>query len=208
MRLFLFSDLHGDETAARRLAATALGANPTLTVSAGDLADDGQHFESVYSAFRHVGTPVLAVPGNHDGTLHYHASLARAGWEDLHGQVRELDGWVVAGHGFPVHDERYSSPDPWAQSEDPSLTALLARLDQVPRERIILVSHLPPWGTQASRDRRFNDWGSAQLRRWVEARQPAAVLCGHVHLREVVVERLGETLVVNAGPFGWVGTFP
>jgi Icc-related predicted phosphoesterase len=35
-------------------------------------------------------------------------------------------------------------------------------------------------------------------------RQPAACVCGHVHHREAVMERLGETTVVNAGPHGWV----
>ena len=64
-----------------------------------------------------------------------------------------------------------------------------------------------PWETLAARDRRFIDRGSVQLRRWVEAHQPAAVLCGHVHVKEAVVDRIGETLVVNAGPHGWVGSF-
>ena len=207
MRLFLFSDLHNDEATARRLAGEALGANVAAVVSAGDLATDGVHSPGVYAPFGRVGVPVLSVPGNHDGLLPYQAALDTAGWEDLHGRVRSLDGWVLAGHGLPELDGRFSGPDGDAQADDPELTALLAQLQPVPPNRLILVTHLPPWGTLAARDRRFIDRGSVQLRRWVEAHQPAAVLCGHVHLKEAVVDQVGDTLVVNAGPHGWVGSF-
>lgn len=146
---------------------------------------------------------VLAVPGNHDGLEAFPAALAEAGWRDLDGRIVELEGWVLTGHGHLLLDPRYSGPDAGAQQEDRALTALLSLLAPYPASRMVLVSHLPPWGTLSSRDRRFVDRGSAQLRRWIEARQPALVVCGHVHHAEPVVERIGETLVVNAGPHGW-----
>lgn len=201
MRLLLFSDLHGDHQAARRLAGEALAACPAAVIAAGDLADDGLHSPLVYAPFQRLDLPVLAVPGNHDGAA-YHETIRGAGWEDLHGRVITLDGWVLAGHGLQVHDDRYSGPDPAAQAEDPGLTTLLARLEGLDPRRLVLVTHLPPSGTLAARDRHFVDRGNAQLRRWVEAHQPAAVLCGHVHLGEVSEERVGETVVVSAGPYG------
>jgi len=93
------------------------------------------------------------------------------------------------------------------QADDPGLTALFSRLEAINPRRLILVTHVPPHRTLASLDRRFVERGNIQLRRWVEAHQPVAVLCGHVHLREVAVDHVGETLVVNAGPFGWTGAF-
>jgi len=204
VRLFCFSDVHRDEGAARHLAGSALAANPTALISAGDLGVDGIQAPGLYAAFRHVGAPVLAVPGNHDGLEAYPAALAEAGWRDLDGRIVELESWVLAGKGHLLLDPRYSGPDAGAQQEDPALTTLLSLLAPYPASRTVLVSHLPPWGTLCSRDRRFVDRGSGQLRRWIEARQPAAVICGHVHHPEPVVERIRETLVVNAGPHGWV----
>jgi len=204
LRLFAFSDLHNDLAAARRVAGQALGANATALISAGDLGVDGVQSPGLYTAFRYVGAPVLAVPGNHDGVEAYPVALAAAGWRDLDAQVADLEGWIVAGHGQLRLEPRFSGPDRDAQEDDPALTALLASLEPYPAARLVLVSHLPPWGTLSSRDRRFVDRGSAQLRRWTEVRQPAAVICGHVHHAEPVLERLGETLVVNAGPHGWV----
>jgi len=207
MRIFLFSDLHAEVTAAKRAAAFAQLARPSVVISAGDTAEDGGHLEAVYAPFRLIGAPVLAVPGNHDQLDGYRSAIRAAGWEDVHEQVREVDAWSFAGYGFPAFDSRFSGPDPMAQADDPGLTALLSRLVALDPSRLILVTHLPPHGTLASLDRHFVDRGSIQLRRWVEAHQPAAVLCGHVHLREVAVDHIGDTLVVNAGPHGWVGSF-
>jgi len=203
VRIFCFSDLHCDEGVARRLAAAAIGANPAALVSAGDLGVDGVQSPGLYAAFRHVGVPVLAVPGNHDGVEAYPAALAEAGWQNLDSRVVEIEGWMLAGYGQLRLDPRFSGRDAVAQDDDPALNAVLEDLESVPASRLILVSHLPPWGTLSSRDRRFVDRGSAQIRRWIEARQPALVVCGHVHHPEPVVERIGETLVVNAGPHGW-----
>lgn len=208
MRLLCFSDIHRDEAAARRLAGAALAANPDALVSAGDLGIDGVQSPALYAAFRHVGVPVLAVPGNHDGPVAYPDALAGAGWRGLDGGILELDGWVIAGYGQLHLDPGFSEPDASAQRDDPALTALAALLEPYTASRLVLVSHLPPWGTLSSRDRRFVDRGSAQLRRWIEARQPAAVICGHVHHPEPVVERIGETLIVNPGPRGWLLCLP
>lgn len=136
MRLYCFSDIHRDEVAAGRLAGAALGANPSAIISAGDLGVDGEQSPGVYAAFRRFDVPILAVPGNHDGTEAYPAALAAAGWRNLDGQVIALDGWVLAGHGLLVNDERYYGPDSAAQNEDPSLSDLLERLETCPADRL------------------------------------------------------------------------
>ncbi|MFL5302209.1 MAG: metallophosphoesterase family protein [Anaeromyxobacteraceae bacterium] len=56
----------------------------------------------------------------------------------------------------------------------------------------------------AARDRKFVDRGSVQLANWIRERQPLACVCGHVHHKEAITEKLGATTVINAGPHGWV----
>ena len=202
MRLFCFSDLHNDLGAGKRLGGEALVANVDLLISAGDLAVDGRHDPQLYRELAWAGRPVFAIPGNHDRDGPYRVASAAAGWFDLDGRVIEQEGFWFAGHGFAVSTGAYSGPDASRQSEDPFLTQLLAQLEAMPRERIILVTHLPPWGTLAARDHKFIDRGNVQLQEWVERRQPLAVICGHVHHPEASMERLGETLVVNPGPHG------
>jgi Icc-related predicted phosphoesterase len=204
MRILCLSDLHNDRGAAIRLAGLAHGARVDLVVSAGDLASDGEHLPSLYSALRAPGVPVLCVPGNHDGRAPYEAAIAAAAWADLHGGLHQEGELVFAGSG--VHSDDALPPEPSRQRDDPALTALLDVAAKISPGRLVLVlvTHVPPAGTASARDRREVDRGSVQLRRWIDAHQPAVVVCGHVHHREVVLERLGHTLVVNAGPHGHV----
>lgn len=200
LRLLCLSDVHSDVAAARRLGAVARAADLDAVVSAGDLGLDGVNDRNVYEAVSHGGVPVLSVPGNHDGDEAYDTIATGLGWTDLHGRVVELQGWWLAGFGLRRWDGAHDAPD------DPELAALLSRLEGVPPRRLVLVTHVPPRGTLAARDRRFVDRGSDRLAGWLSARQPAACVCGHVHHREVVTELVGETLVVNAGPHGHVLT--
>jgi Icc-related predicted phosphoesterase len=195
MNILCFSDLHLDGAAARRLAARALVGNLDLVVSAGDLGLDGVHDREIYEVLAKSGVPVLAVPGNHDGDDAYERMTELVGWKSIDRVIHDCGEYVFAGYGIRAN------PDDMAQ-EEARFRAFADLVEDVPPERLVLVTHLPPSGTLAARDRRLIDRGSAALAEWVLRRQPTAVICGHVHHREPVTERLGATLVVNPGPFG------
>ncbi len=195
MNLLCFSDLHLDIAAARRLAGSALVGNFDLIVSAGDLGLDGVHDGEIHEVLAKQGVPVLAVPGNHDGDDAYEPMTQSAGWKSIDRVIHRCGEYVFAGYGIRAN------PDDRAQ-EEARFREFADSLEDVPAEQLVLVSHLPPFGTLAARDRRFIDRGSTALADWVLRRQPVAVICGHVHHREPVTERLGATLVVNPGPFG------
>jgi uncharacterized protein len=202
LRLLCFSDLHLDVAAARRLASRGLAEQVDFLVSAGDLALDEQHSPELYDAFASVLRPILAVPGNHDGDALYREVIARSRWTDLDGKVVEHEGWAIGGWGIRHYDPRLSGPDRHVQAEDRALSHLIETLSQFPRERVVVVTHLPPWGLRVARDARGVDRGNAQLRRFIDAFQPAAVISGHVHHRTAVLGRAGNTTVVVPGPHG------
>ena len=195
MNILCFSDLHLDLATARRLSARALAGNFDLLVSAGDLGLDGVHDRDLYDMLAKPGVPVLAVPGNHDGDDAYEQMIQAAGWKSIDRIVYRCGEYVFVGHGIRTN------PDDMAQ-EEARFRDFADSVEDVPAERLVLVSHLPPLGTLAARDRRLIDQGSTALAEWILRRQPVAAICGHVHLREPVIERLGVTWVVNAGPFG------
>src|SRR5689334_11096595 len=147
MRILCLSDVHADVGAARRLGATTLTGGIELVLSAGDLGLDGANDRAVYEAIGKGSVPVLSVPGNHDGDAAYDALVATLGWTDLHGRVVERDGLWFAGYGLRTWTNDLSHPD--TAPPDPELAALLARLEAIPRERLVLVTHLPPFGTLA-----------------------------------------------------------
>src|SRR3989344_2532192 len=68
-------------------------------------------------------------------------------------------------------------------------------------KRVVLVPHAPPYGTRL--DKVFGSHsGNKSIRKFVERWQPAYHFCGHIHENSGKQDRIGKTIVVNAGPFG------
>ena len=197
LQILCFSDLHLDLAAARRVAAKAPVGNIDLLVSAGDLGLDGVHDPDLYRMLAKSGVPVLAIPGNHDGDEPYERSITASGSTSIDSMVHRHGDFFIAGHGIR------SNPDCGERESEKFLT-FAASIEQLPAGRLVLVSHLPPRGSLSARDRHFVDRGSPALADWIRRRQPVAVICGHVHHREPVMEHVGGTLVVNPGPYGWL----
>jgi Icc-related predicted phosphoesterase len=211
MRALCFSDLHKTVSAAERLAERAVAEDVDVMLSAGDLAIDFVHAPDLSLALASARKPVLCVPGNHDGVATYEKSLEAGGLTDIDGRVVEVAGITFIGWGY-----RWAAPAPAAPgwrdpppshpglSPDPQLLGIRALLSGTDPRRTVMLSHLPPWGVRVARTKDDDDLGDKALRKWVSEFQPAAVVCGHVHLPGPMTSRVGSTLVVNAGREGWV----
>jgi len=70
----------------------------------------------------------------------------------------------------------------------------------------VLVTHYPPHGTKVDKAVGFVHAGSRHIRRLIEEFRPRLVLCGHIH-ESPGTDRIGETLVVNAGSLGIRGIY-
>jgi Icc-related predicted phosphoesterase len=194
MRLLLFSDLHCDVAAARRLAARADRAD--VLVGAGDFGNVRSGVRVCVDVLRSVGRPAVLVPGNNESAEELAAacrSWPRA--HVLHGTGVEVGGVAFYGLGggvpvTPFGDWSYDFTEEQAE-------ALLAGCPA----GCVLVSHSPPKGAVdvSSNGRSL---GSTAVRRAVERARPALVVCGHIHASAGREARVGPTVVVNAGPGG------
>ena len=68
-------------------------------------------------------------------------------------------------------------------------------------KRLILVSHNPPKDTVCDRTGSGQHVGSRAVREFIEERQPAVCLCGHVH-EAAGMQLVGRTQVLNPGSLG------
>ena len=97
-----------------------------------------------------------------------------------------------------------SAIPPWIakmhQSTEEELAAALeAGYQQVARAAVhCVLTHVPPHGLGVDRAFFGRHLGSKALRAFVERREPALVVCGHIHEGRGV-ERVGRTTVVNCG---------
>lgn len=196
MKLLLFSDLHCDARAARRLVESS--SEIDVVVGAGDFANLRRGLDITLEVLKSIDRPTILVPGNSETDVELAAACR--GWSYahvLHGSgvtVAGLDFWGLGG-GVPITPFGSWSVD-FTEDEAERLLAGCAHGS-------VLVSHSPPKGavdvssTGAS-------LGSNAVRRAVEEKQPALVVCGHIHGSAGETAKIGDTPVVNAGPVGRV----
>lgn len=194
MKLLLFSDLHANATAARKLVARAGDAD--VLVCAGDVGNVRRQVDVCVDVLRESGKPTILVAGNAEST----EELAEAcrGWPQahvLHGSAASVGGVTFFGLGGGIPVTPFGS---WSYdfTEDQA-AALLA--DCPPG--CVLVCHSPPRGA-VDLDARGRSLGSEAIREAVLRVRPAVVACGHIHSSAGQTAMLGETPVINAGPAG------
>lgn len=196
MKLLLFSDLHRDSEAARRLVAMATDVD--VLVGAGDFANRHQGLADTLDILAEIDKPAVLVPGN--GETLQELRQAAQPWRTatvLHGDGCQIDGqafWGVGG-GIPVTpfgDWSYDFTEQQAEE-------LLADCPQ----KAVLVVHSPPHAT-VDHDAAGRIHGSKAIRQAAEWKRPKLVACGHIHSDWGKQVALGPTLVVNAGPAGVV----
>ncbi len=194
MRLLLFSDLHCDASAARRLVDRARQAD--VVVGAGDFATARRGLHVTLDVLAAIDHPAVLVPGNSESV----DELAEAcrDWDQahvLHGTgtlVHDVPFFGIGG-GIPVTPFGSWSYD-FTEDEAEELLA------ECP-EGGVLVSHSPPKGVVDVSSRGLS-LGSVAVREVVERRRPKLVVCGHIHDSAGQHARFRETMVVNAGPGG------
>ncbi len=194
MKLLLFSDLHTDVAAARRLVETARVAD--VVIGAGDFARVRRDLRPCLEVLKSIACPAVMVAGNNEST----EELADVcgDWPQahvLHGSGVNIAGVEFFGIGGGVPVTPFGS---WSYDFTEDEAAQL--LEHCPRGGV-LVSHSPPKGA-VDRSATGESLGSSAVRAAIERSQPALVVCGHIHACAGRTETIGPSTVINAGPAG------
>ena len=71
------------------------------------------------------------------------------------------------------------------------------------KEKLVLVSHGPPFGTKLDYLENLQSYrGSKTLREFIKKFHPKFVICGHLHENEKKEDKLGDTIILNPGKYG------
>ncbi|MEZ6091224.1 MAG: metallophosphoesterase family protein [Pirellulaceae bacterium] len=194
MKLLLFSDLHCNRQAAENLVQLAEQAD--VMIGAGDFAIQRKRLAETIDVLRDASCPAVLVPGN--GESFEELRQACRSWEHshvLHGTSAVIKEVTFFGLGGGIPTTPFG---PWSYdfSESEAEALLEPMIDGS-----VLVSHSPPWqcvdvdGTGTHR-------GSTAIRASIETKHPRLVVCGHVHDSWRKTDRIGDTIIINAGPDG------
>jgi uncharacterized protein len=138
---------------------------------------------------------LAAVAGNMDSPA-IDACLADLG-VGIHEHGIALGDVAVFGASAAPHSPLDT---PYELSEDELARRVAASFETVRECRVkIFCPHAPPRGTACDRLRSGEHVGSVAVREFVEAEQPDAVLCGHIHEARALDE-IGESRIANPGP--------
>lgn len=196
MTLLLFSDVHKDLNACRRLVEMARSAD--VAIGAGDFASVHHGLAETIHALSSISVPSIIVPGNNETELELR-DAARA-WPSaivLNGEGTVIDDipFYGIGGGIPVTPFGDWSFD---YTEDDARHMLR----ECPKGAI-LVSHSPPKG-HGDQTSRGQSCGSVAVTETMQAMSPRLIVCGHIHDSWGYDETVGTTRVINAGPNGVV----
>jgi Icc-related predicted phosphoesterase len=194
MRLLLFSDLHCDGTAARRLVERS--GDVDVLVGAGDFASVRHGINVCIDVLRSAHCPAVLVPGNNESLEEL--IVACKSWRQahvLHGSKTEIDGVTFFGLGAGVPVTPFGA---WSfdLTEDEA-RHLLSTCPQ----RAVLVTHSPP-RRAVDVSSSGKSLGSVAVEEAVRRTKPMLVVCGHIHESAGQTAYMGQSPVVNAGPEG------
>ncbi len=193
MQIIAFGDVHMDF---RFVPAIPGIRDADLVLLTGDLTNYGgrKEAEEVVAGLLNCNKNFLALAGNldHKTVDTYLSGLGI----NLHGQGKILGGIGLVGLGG-------SNPTPFNTPNEYSELELAAALEKGFEEvkdaaAHILVSHTPPHGTIIDRLRNGAQVGSRAVRAFIEAKQPAVCLVGHIHEARGE-DHIGVSHIINPG---------
>jgi uncharacterized protein len=197
MKIFIFSDIHGDVRAIERVIAQPAD----VYIAAGDLSTFGRGLERCGEALKPLGEKLWLLPGNHETHDETRALCERYGFVDFHRQVRQVESakgatwWAGLGYS---NITPFNTPGEYSEEE---IAAALEAFEE--KKPLYLVAHFPPKDTKLDEVGRGKHAGSPTLRRWVERVEPRFLLCGHIHEGAGLQDWIGRTQCINVGKQGF-----
>ena len=206
MKFLVISDMHGAAGRLDELAPELKAADAVLF--AGDFAefDHPETGEPALKKLCDAHDTIFSVIGNCDepaflsdieekdisvqGALLYHDGLAFAGC----GGGTRFNGSTPNERDEAEMMEDLSIAESLDGSKDSGCAETAGMCDS-----LIVIAHNPPKDTGCDQVAPGVHVGSAMLRKFIESKQPLAVITGHIH-EGVAVDHIGATTVINPGP--------
>jgi uncharacterized protein len=186
MRLYAVADIHGRSDRMAAIKNNLETYCPDALVAAGDITTFRK--ADFVSALGDLSIPVLAIRGNTD------LKRTESGFA-LKENIVYLDNRDVTLQGTHFAGASGTLAIPFRSRIAFRETAIWNRL--IPRitPQTILIAHPPPWGCL---DRVMGKYhaGCKSLEKVIRSRQPALLICGHIH-EDSGMAVLGQTLIVN-----------
>lgn len=198
MKILAASDVHADQKAMKDLAKKAKKENVDLIILAGDLSIFGRGLDGLLKPLVETNKKVAIIPGNHESEADVFMLKRRYPdvIYDLHNYAFKIGEIGFFGCGL-------ANIGPNELSEEEISRRIQKSFDYIKNsKRKIMVVHTPPYKTKLDVIGKDFNVGSTAVRDMIEKLKPDKCICGHIHETFNLEDRLGETIIINAGPKG------
>lgn len=194
MKFLTFVDLHEDAKVLKEIVGRASENDIEFMVCAGDLSWFGKNLLFMLKHLNKVGKKVLLLPGNHETDEMFKEALRDyPHCLNFNKKAVKIEDYVFLGYGeggFSLEDQEFRKVSrEWYGKYN--------------GEKIVLVTHAPPFGTKVDLVERRHV-GNHDYRRFIERIKPKLVICGHLHETAGTQDKIDRTKVVNPGWEGMV----
>ena len=190
MKILAFVDLHGRKTSLKRLISRANKPDINFVINAGDLTIFGEHLKEIAKELSRIKKPIIMIPYNHE-TDEQILKICKKYPQMIYLQKKWLrkKEYLFMGYGgggFSFIDRKFEK--------------VAARFKKLIKkgDKVILVSHAPPYGTKVDKIGREH-CGNKSIRKFIEKEKPDLVICGHLHECAGKEDKIGKTRIVNPG---------
>lgn len=195
MKFLVFTDIHEDKKSLQALLRRAVGQDIDFVVCTGDFSTFGRGMVHVLKEFNALGKKMYFIPGNHEE----HSELLEKALPNfpycinLHGKAQKIGEYIFLGYGgggFAQEDAEFRK---------------IARewYGKFKGKKIVFLTHGPAFATKLDL-LPGRHVGNKDYRKFIERVSPKLVISGHLHETVGLMDKIGETKLVNPGWEGMV----
>ena len=192
MRLLVFSDIHNDLEALKRIVVR----KADIYLLLGDLSTLGNGLEKGGKILSCLKEKLWLMPGNNETWKQTKTLCERYGFVDFHQKVKKVGNFVFAGLGYSTFTPFNTLGEISEEEFEKALKAFEGF------QNLCLFCHNPPKDTELDIIPGGAHVGSQAIKDFIEKERPIYFFSGHIHENEGKVQRLGKTKCFGVGKKG------
>jgi Icc-related predicted phosphoesterase len=201
LRIVALTDIHRSKNAAMAASRRIAAESPDAVFVVGDISHgDLREALRLLEILGRSRVTLYFVPGNMDSPEL--SSWTGKSLRNLHGRCESYGEYALAGLGGSIYTP-FKTPLEFTEEEVEGI--LDQAVEGCVEGRLVLITHSPPKNTKLDLTQSGIHVGSYSVRRFIEKKQPALVVCGHIHEAQGI-DRIAKTIVVNPGP-AYLGSY-
>ncbi|MEM2808980.1 MAG: metallophosphoesterase family protein [Candidatus Methanomethylicia archaeon] len=197
IKIIAITDVHGRLNQTLKIAEMSKHKDVDAIIVSGDLSryKSIEEAKEVLEILRSSGRRIFYIPGNMDDPK-ICSEILIENVECVHEKKIEFKGYTIIGVGGALIGPFNT---PFELSEEQFLEIFGKLLNENLKNNVILVTHNPPYNTNADKTSFNEHIGSKSIRLIIEKMEPILNVCGHVHEARSI-DNINKTIIVNPGP--------